>query len=95
MNNRVSLKGGVTLQLAAKFEVKHGAQAFVVRTADVTGSDQLMTSSVLHVRCGTEVRQYAVHVTRQGHWRLADADCSFPTLVDLIAYYCEPNRCAL
>ena len=66
-----------------------------MRTADVTGSDQLMTSSVLHVRCGTEVRQCAIHVTRQGHWRLADADVSFPTLVDLIAYYCEPSRCAL
>lgn len=65
----------------------------MVRTADVTGSDQLMTSSVLHVRCGAEVRQYMIHVTRQGQWRLADTDISFATLVDLIAYYCEPSRC--
>ena len=65
-----------------------------MRTADVTGSGQLMTSSVLHMRCGSEVRQYAVHVTGQGLWRLADAELSFPTLVDLVAYYCEPSRCA-
>jgi len=67
----------------------------VVRTADVTGSGQLMTSSVLHVRCGAEVRQYMIRVTRQGQWRLDDADISFLTLADLIAYYCEPSRCVL
>jgi len=63
----------------------------VVRTDDVTGSDQLVTSSVLHVRCGSEVRQHAIHVTRQGRWRLADTEVSFSTLANLIAYYCDPH----
>ena len=65
----------------------------MVRTSDVTGSGGAMTSSVLHVRRGMEVRQYAIHVTRQGRWRLAETELSFPTLAGLIAYYCD-DRCA-
>ena len=65
-----------------------------MRTADVTGSDHPMTSSTLHVRRGPEVRQYVIHVTRQGRWRLAETELSFPTLASLVAYYCDA-RCAM